>query len=229
MSIEREPTITARIIPELTTGTELEVVNAARKSFNAKHRVFEPSDARLLKFLIKEKHWLPFRHPQLSFECEAPVFVARQLGKHQVGMSWSEVSRRYKTEGIKFWMPDDWRTRPAENIKQGTGVPLHSRHQFVIDAAVEAHIKTTLELYWDLLDRGVAPEQARAILPQSMIVGWTWTGSLLAWIHLVQERTHPNAQYEARQFAEIIRTELEDRFPLVAETLFTTKKELPEG
>lgn len=205
--------IHASLIPQLSTGTDLEIVNAARRSFDAEHATWQVSDANLIGFLVREGHWLPFRHPQLSFECAAPVFVARQLGKHQVGMSWSEVSRRYKTEGIEFFMPEVWRARPEGSIKQGTGKDMSGHKNWRMTQWVAAHNRESLMLYEEMLVDGVAPELARMVLPQSMIVKWTWTGSLLAWLHLIKERTHPNAQKEAREFAEIIAQVVKWKFP----------------
>ena len=221
--------ITARLIPQLSAGTDLEIVNAARRSFDAEHATWQVSDANLIGFLIREGHWLPFRHAQLSFDCAAPVFVARQLGKHQVGLSWSEVSRRYKTEGIEFWMPDVWRARPEGNIKQGTGVPLDPGIQVDCDILMRENHRNSLSIYLRFLDMGVAPELARSVLPQSMIVKWTWTGSLLAWLHLIKERTHPNAQKEARDFADIIAKVVAARFPETFKHLPYAAKNQPEA
>jgi thymidylate synthase (FAD) len=206
--------ITAKLIPQLSIGSDLEIANAARRSFDTEHEVWQVADARLVAFLVREGHWLPFRHPQLSFDCAVPVFVARQLGKHQVGMSWSEVSRRYKTEGIEFWEPEEWRGRPPENIKQGTGEPLSMGAQADASRIIQRVHTFTFWAYKRLLDLGVAPEQARSVLPQSMIVKYTWTGSLLAWLHLIKERNHPNAQQETTQFAELIMEEVAERFPV---------------
>ena len=205
--------ISAHLIPQLSTGTDLEIVNAARRSFDAEHASWQVSDANLISFLVREGHWLPFRHPQLSFDCAAPVFVARQLGKHQIGLSWSEVSRRYKTEGIEFWMPEVWRKRPSGSIKQGTGGDFEPIDSMVFSSLLGEHHSDASALYHALLDRNVAPELARMVLPQSMIVKWTWTGSLLAWLHLIKERTHPNAQKEARDFAHIIAQVVKEKFP----------------
>ncbi|NCC34316.1 MAG: FAD-dependent thymidylate synthase [Chloroflexia bacterium] len=203
--------------PKLSVGTELEIVNAARKSFDVEHETFTDGDANLIRFLIREGHWLPFRHPQLSFICEAPVFVARQLVKHQVGMSWSETSRRYKTEGVSFWSDPVWRHRPEGSIKQGRGEPFQSGAQVMMTARYQEHCQEALTLYQDLLALDVSPEQARAVLPQAMMVGWVWTGSLLAWLHLIKERTHPNVQAETEQFALMIAEEIRVRFPLTYE------------
>jgi len=212
----------ATLIPSLCAGTELDIVNAARKSFNNKHENLTPRDKSLLAFLHREKHLLPFRHPQLSFECEAPVFVARQLGKHQTGMSWSEVSRRYKTGGMAFWTPSEVRRAP-DNAKQGTGSPFDPEASQKLCEAFQKTNTSLYNTYLELLEAGVAPEQARAVLPQSMYVYWTWTGSLLAWLHLIKERNHPNAQTETRQFVmDNIAPVVKGKFPLVYGELMTS-------
>jgi len=198
---------------ELCAGSDLSIVNAARRSFDTEHKSFMAGDVRLLHFLIREGHWLPFRHPQLSFSCEAPVFVARQLGKHQVGMSWSETSRRYKTTRMKFWLPEQLREAPEGDIKQGTGPAIEPELNQALIAELE-HIHWKLEeQYKGLLRYGVTPEQARAILPQSMYVYWTWTGSLLSWLHLIEERMHSTAQKETSDFVAMIVPHIASRFP----------------
>jgi thymidylate synthase (FAD) len=201
----------------LCCGSDLDIVNAARRSFNTKHQEFTEADKGLIQFLLKEKHLLPFRHPQLSFSCEAPIFVARQLGKHQVGMSWSEISRRYKTDNLKLWGPEQFREKPKGNIKQGTGADIAWNDPRAIEAGqIFGNVNNyTYDMYEELLELGIAPEQARAVLPQSTYVYWTWTGSLLSWLHLIKERNHPNAQKETREFvAEFISPVIAMRFPI---------------
>lgn len=209
----------AWINEDLTCGSDLSIANAARRSFDTEHTEFQDTDARLIHFLVREGHWLPFRHPQLSLSCTAPVFVARQLGKHQVGMSWSEVSRRYKTDRIKFWSPDRLREAP-ENAKQGTGAPMDQVSSDFMIMVMRDHAQESRRLYEELLGNGVAPEQARAVLPQSMLVYWTWTGSLLAWLHLIRERSHPTAQTETREWVQrFIVPEVAARFPVTWEAI----------
>ncbi|MBO8085948.1 MAG: FAD-dependent thymidylate synthase [Marichromatium sp.] len=185
---------------DLSCGTDLSIINAARRSFDTQHQEFAEADERLLRFLIREGHWLPFRHPQVSFSCEAPVAIARQLGKHQVGMDWSETSRRYKTTRLVLWTPEEWRMRPEGSIKQGTGPAAPPDLQAEASEILEQIHSTALAGYHRLLDLGIAPEQARLGLPQSMLVYWTWTGSLLAWLHLIRERSGPHAQQETREW-----------------------------
>lgn len=212
----------AELIPSLCAGTEVDIVNAARRSFDQGNReTLDNKDIRLIDFLVREGHWLPFRHVQLSFSCDAPVFMARQLGKHQVGLSWSEVSRRYKTEGIQFWVPQKLRQAP-ENAKQGTGPDLDDDED--MRALMALHMQVSKRLYDELLEANVTPEQARAILPQSMIVSWTWTGSLLAWLHLIRERgpSESHTQTETMQWVRrYIVPVIALRFPHTWESITT--------
>ena len=101
-------------------GSDLSVVNAARVSFNKIKFAWDEKDEKLIKYLAKHNHWSPFAHTSLSFRIKAPVFVARQLVKHQVGLAWNEVSRRYVDNKPEFYIPFMWRKRPEESIKQGS-------------------------------------------------------------------------------------------------------------
>jgi len=118
-------------------GTDLTVVNAARVSFSKssewgykekdrlalgiqQQNILKKTDQRLIQYLAKHKHWSPFAHASLQFHIKAPIFVARQLVKHQVGLVWNEVSRRYVDDEPEFYVPKVWRKRPEESIKQGS-------------------------------------------------------------------------------------------------------------
>lgn len=209
----------AHLIPELCAGSDLSVVNAAKRSFRRSAKELDEAGIRLIKFLAREGHTTPFRHPQLSFECEAPIYVARQLAKHQVGMSWSEVSRRYVIGGIEFYQPDAYR-HDVEDRKQGTGPDVDGLVDTRVRAMVSEHIKQCATLYNHLVKvEHVAPEQARGVLPQAMTVLWTWTGSLLSWAHLYRLRHHKDAQKETREFANLIGQQAGRRFPYSWEAL----------
>lgn len=166
-------------------------------------------DYNLINFLARERHLLPFRHPHITLRCKAPLFVARQLGKHQTGMTWSEESRRYIDSEPEFFWPDSWRKR-ADNVKQGS-----SDEEVDFDAAgyAKSSALVALEVYERLLEEGAAPEQARMILPQNMMITWVWTGSLLGWVYMIRERSHPTAQKETRDFAAMVRGIMEDIAP----------------
>ena len=204
---------------------ELLVVNAARVSFAKESKEFNDNDAKLIDFLAEHKHYLPFRHPQLTFRCSAPLFIARQLGKYQVGFSWSEESRRYITEEPSFYYPGVWRKK-APNKKQGSvdePVDEPFRQRFTnaqtTSMAYERFIEMSDDFYKELLDAGVCPEQARMVLPQSMYINWVWTGSLLGYINICKERLQPDAQKETRDFVKLIYEQLKTEYPISTEAL----------
>jgi thymidylate synthase (FAD) len=203
-------------------GSDLFVVNAARRSFDNQHTEWSEtprgrrgrSDTQLVSDLARDGHLLPFRHPQITLACTAPLPVARQLGKHQIGMSWSEVSRRYKTDKLTFHEIGHWRAAPAEK-RQGSGEAIaDGAVQNTLAAIQWRNIRRSLAEYEQALEMGASPEQARFLLPQSMDVRWTWTGSLLAWAHLYAQRTHPDAQAETREFALLVADVVEPLFPV---------------
>lgn len=199
-------------------GSDLSVVNAARVSFAKVSEEFNDKDAKLINYLAREKHILPFRHPTISVRCKAPIFLARQLGKHQVGLTWSEESRRYIDSEPEFFWPDKWRKR-AENVKQGSSdeeistVNLGGNKYLSIDAATRSVGRVCLSTYNTLLAHGVAPEQARMILPQNMYVNWVWTGSLLAFYQTYKLRSEEHAQREAQDFANRLEAVVAPLYP----------------
>ena len=145
-------------------GTDLSVVNAARVSFAKESNEFSDKDEKLIKYLAKHNHWSPFGHASLQFRIKAPIFVARQLVKHQVGLVWNEVSRRYVDDEPEFFIPDQWRSRP-ENSKQGSG-------EEIIIYNIESTMQFVKQTYQNLLKANVAPEMARMVLPQNMYTEW---------------------------------------------------------
>jgi thymidylate synthase (FAD) len=191
-------------------GTDLTVVNTARVSFNKQSTSLSTKDIKLIKYLAKHNHWTPFAHVQVQFRIKAPIFVARQLVKHQVGLVWNEVSRRYVDTDPEFYTPKVWRSRPEGSIKQGSGTALPTFSS--ISAALEywRALNVISEIYKDLLSEGVAPEQARMILPQSMYTEWVWTGSLVSFARIVKQRLHEGAQEETKEIALMIKKELDN-------------------
>ena len=198
-----------------TPNGDLLVVNAARCSFDKEHKEFDgDKDTKLINYLARERHVLPFRHPSATLRITCPIFVLRQLGKHQVGFSWSEVSRRYITGEPKFWTPTDLRTRP-ENIKQGSVEGDFSwGYQRRVIAEMKQYQEESVGFYNKLLEGGVAPEQARAVLPQSMYTTSVVTGTLLGWSHLYKLRTEEHTQVETQEYAKEIGKIMEELFPI---------------
>lgn len=199
-------------------GTDLTVVNAARVSFDKQSEyeydpyndlyVLSHQDQKLINYLAKHKHWTPFAHPQITVHIKAPIFVARQLGKHQVGMVWNEVSRRYVDSEPEFYSPGVWRKR-AENVKQG------SSEDTVNAEWHPAHLyEKPLAVYKTMLERGVCPEQARMVLPQSMYTEWYWTGSLSAFARVCKLRLDTHTQKETRDVAQQIHAIIKPLFPI---------------
>lgn len=192
-------------------GSDLSVANSARVSFGKWKEEFDEGDARLINYLAKHEHTSPFRHTQIQLRCKVPLFLARQLQKHQAGLSWNEVSRRYVDAGIEFFIPDSWRSRPADGIKQGSGDTHYQSDVWV--GEYEAIVMNCEKLYANMLQDGVAPEMARMVLPQSMMVDWVWTGNLLSLFHVYRLRAGEGAQVEARDFAEKLKAVIQPIFP----------------
>ena len=191
-------------------GTDLSVVNAARVSYAKTKDVFDDKDEKLIKYLATHEHWSPFAHASLQFRIKAPVFVARQLVKHQVGLVWNEVSRRYVDDAPQLYQPDAWRGRP-QNSKQG------SDGEVKLDQTTTHLMQTTMEscliLYNTLLGWGVAPEQARMVLPQSMMTEWYWSGTVYAFARVCNLRCKPDTQKETQDVSNEIDKLAKDAFP----------------
>ena len=200
-------------------GDDLRAANIARVSFNKWKTEFDEQDAKLITYLAAHEHTSPFRHLQLSIRCHAPIYLSRQLGKHQVGMSWNEVSRRYVSDKPELFK-QDFRVRPEGGIKQGSGDEdiAYPRvwigdHGYPIEMIMEA----LLDAYETAVDEDgffkIAPECARATLPQSMMTSWVWTGSLISFYHLVRLRRDVHAQKEAQYFANQVEKICMKHFP----------------
>jgi len=198
-------------------GTDLSIVNAARVSMHKESQYLQDDygmnflsmgDRKLLCYLAKHKHWTPFAHCFLSFRIKAPIFVARQLAKHQVGLVWNEVSRRYVSDEPEFYFPEHWRKK-ANNIKQG------SSSEFVeeIPYEIEASVEFALETYNTMLEFKICPEQARMILPQNMMTEWIWSGSLLAFYRICNLRLDSHTQKETQEVALMLNGFCRGYFP----------------
>lgn len=163
-------------------------------------------------------HWTPFGHTAIKLHIKAPLFVARQLGKHQVGFVWNEVSRRYITDEPEFYVPDTWR-KAAENVKQGSSDEAVDLVDFGLEKLsvkqeYKDFIKSAEDEYSFLIRAGVCPEQARMVLPQSMYTEWIWTGNLYGFANVYNQRTDPHAQKEVRDVAHQIGDIIEPLFPV---------------
>ena len=207
-------------------GNDLMVANTARVSFNRCKPALEESDKRLIAYLAKHGHWSPFSHPKAQFRITAPIFVARQWEKHRVGCirgydiyDHNEVSRRYVESEPEFYTPGVWRSRPDGSIKQGSGSPLDRDANGLADSILADFYISARHTYMHLLKAGVAPEQARMILPQSMYTSWIETGSLAYWARLCRQRLDSHAQQEIADLAELVSEAMAAAFPISWEEL----------
>ena len=217
-------------------GSDLTVVNAARVSFDKEStwecdeeaiekfsgnysdqrlreefRCLSEKDTKLINYLAKHKHWTPFAHPQITLRIKAPISIRTQFFKHKQGFVENEISRRYVSFEPEFYSPQ-WRGKPEKGAKQGSEdfITLSSESIW----AYRDSIKLCLETYNKLLSEGVAPEQARFVLPQSMYTEWYWTGSLAAYARFYSQRSDSHAQWEIRTYAEVIGDIIRPLFPV---------------
>lgn len=199
-------------------GDDITIVNAARVSFakesdwvhntsddGIENTWLHEKDQKLISYLARHNHWSPFAHAFLSFRIKAPIFVSRQLGKHQVGLAWNEVSRRYVDDEPEFYFPEVWRGKPV-NAKQGSAGVVEEVG--IIDYREDLYSKDItnmcLEWYIKNINNGMAPEQARMILPQNTMTEWIWSGSLMAFARVCKLRLDAHAQQETQEIAKKI-------------------------
>jgi thymidylate synthase (FAD) len=200
-------------------GDDLMVCNAARVSFN-KETTFDEDgnlqdrDEKLIRYLAEHNHWTPFAHPQITLRIKTPISIRAQLGKHQIGLVMNEVSRRYVKDSPAFYVPR-WRGAPTNGAKQGSSDFIEDEdlsEEFdarFINLCIDAS-----QLYTELIDKGIAPEQARFALPQGMYTEWFWTGSLAAFARVCKQRLDTHAQWEVREVAKAISAIVEPKFPV---------------
>ena len=196
-------------------GDDNMVVDAARVSFNkTSDNYTDRQNARLIKFLRTHNHWSPFSHCVIQFRITAPIYVARQLFKHQIGFSLNEISRRYVDYEPTFDCPEVWRSRPGTNKKQGSGNNLEDHYQLYINSLIRDHIEASKTLYNKLIDMNVAPEQARVILPLCTETQWIWTATLEGWLRVCSLRLAEDAQSETREVAKEIAVHIQKLYPI---------------
>ena len=222
-------------------GSDLSVVNAARVSFGKKSQwnfstkgevngwgelveyvSLKEKDTKLINYLAKHKHISPFGHAFASFHIKAPIFVARQLVKHKF-LRINEISRRYTTENIEFYVPDVWRGRSADKKQGSEGVVEVGAYDeywvdyqggLCIDPKGVGFNEAAKGWYLHLLNQGVAPEQARMVLPQSTMTEFYWSGSLDAFASMCQLRCKEDTQYESRVVANQISEVMGKLYPV---------------
>lgn len=194
-------------------GTDKSIVNAARVSFakDSMEQELDQKDEKLINYLAKHNHWSPFAHNSIQLKIKAPIFIARQLVKHQVGGVWNEESRRYISTTPEFFTPESWRGVPV-NAKQGSAGLVADQNK--CNELLIQHHDASLALYNTLLEMGVCPEQARMVLPLSTMTNWYWTGSLMFWARVCKQRLDGHSQEEAQQVAALISTQCQRLFPI---------------
>jgi thymidylate synthase (FAD) len=208
-------------------GDDLTIANAARVSFNKmsdwdgeQHwtgsisgKKLSDRDQKLINYLAKHNHWTPFAHPQITLRIKAPIFVRTQLFKHKVGFTENEVSRRYVSDPPSVYFPR-WRGKPTNGAKQGSEdfMPIDDDYN-TVNRHYELTVREALLTYDELLKRGVAPEQARSVLPQGTYTEWWWTGSLSAFARVYAQRSDTHAQWECQQYAHAISAIVQPLFP----------------
>jgi len=215
-------------------GSDLSVVNSARVSFNKesdwdsdpnwtgyREKKLSERDTKLIKYLAQHNHFTPFCHPQISLRIKCPIFVRAQLGKHQVGLVMNEVSRRYVTFEPEVYTPL-WRSAPTNGAKQGSDGAIEDLDICIkMRQEYEGVVKECLDLYNRLLADGVAPEQARSILPQGTYTEFVWTGSLYAFARVYNLRIDAHSQWEIQKYAEAIDKIIAPLFPVSWKNLTT--------
>ena len=217
-------------------GSDLTVANAARVSFDKQSdwnivshqkecwddsrivvtspvKELKEADKKLINFLARENHWTPFGHCFLQFRIKAPIFVARQLGKHQVGLTWNEISRRYVDNEPEFYFPEKWRKKNPDK-KQGSYDEEFVELTFAEECQPKAVVNMCRELYNAMIGMQVCAEQARMILPQNMYTEWYWSGSLYAFARICSLRLKKDTQKETRDIADMIYKLAEKNFPV---------------
>jgi len=194
-------------------GDDLTVVNAARVSFNKEAKEFTDKDEKLLRYLAKHNHWTPFAHPQITLRIKAPISIRTQFFKHKQGFVENEISRRYVSEEPEIYTPR-WRTKPTNGAKQGSETFMEYGDDWNSCNICYGFVaEKCLDVYKTLLEKGVAPEQARFVLPQGVYTEWWWTGSLAAYGRFYGQRSDSHAQWEIREYAAAVGEILSNLFP----------------
>jgi thymidylate synthase (FAD) len=197
------------------SGNDLSAVNAARVSFGAQREKLNDKDIKLLSYLAKHRHTSPFEHASISFRVKVPLFVARQWMRHRT-QSFNEISRRYTSVDIDFFVPAKLRKQHKSNRQASEGVVDDPN----LIALYDAQLTRALATYEHLIAEGVCREQARAILPQAMYTEFIVTANLLNWLKFIELRDHEGAQAEIIEAARAVRSILETLYPHTTKAWF---------
>jgi thymidylate synthase (FAD) len=178
-------------------GDDLMVANVARVSYDKEVAEFGDKDAKLLRYLAQHKHTTPFRHPQLQFRIECPIYVERQLFTHQIGWARNSISGRYVDFSDSYDPPTQYRLQ-SKDSKQGSAGDVDNMLNEAFTGKVEKLIRESKKLYEVMVDFGISKEQARCHLPLCLVTKFIWTGSFHAFMHLCSLRLKADAQQETR-------------------------------
>ena len=207
-------------------GNDLTVVNSARVSFGKRKKYWDKSDARLVRYLAKYKHYSPFRHLQVQFHIKAPEFVMRQWYKHVVGIetssssitkdhAWNEISGRY-VPVEEFYIPDVWRKQSEDNKQASDGV-LDDLQQARMNDAFGQLMRQVEMVYDKMINAGVAKEQARIALPLNQYTEVYWTASFQAIMNFIELRNEKTSQWEIQEYARVLLELMKETFPKITE------------
>ena len=203
-------------------GSDLTVVNSARVSFGKRKTKFDKSDARLVRYLAKYKHYSPFRHLQVQFHLKAPEFVMRQWYKHVVGIettsnssakdhAWNEISGRY-VPVEEFYIPSVWRKQSEDNKQASDGV-LDDLQQKRMNMTYQVFLNQMEMAYDTMINAGMAKEQARIVLPLSQYTEVYWTASFQAIMNFIELRNEKTSQWEIQEYAKVLLDLMFDVYP----------------
>ncbi len=184
-------------------GDDLSIVNAARVSFGKRKDHLDKSDEGLLKYLAEHKHTTPFEHVTFTFHIKCPLFIARQWHRHRT-WSYNEISRRYTSENIEFYVPAVIRCQDTKENLQGSDGELSGSESILVSNIIAYHSNHALSLYEKLLEKNVANEMARMVLPQNMYTEFYATVDLHNLAHFLRLRCDSHAQWEIQQYANAI-------------------------
>lgn len=200
-------------------GSDMSVCRAARVSFAKDASNFTPEQNKnLINYLAKHNHWTPFAHAFVTLHIKAPIAIHAQCVKHQIGFAMNTVSRRYVSEAPEYYMPT-FREKPIGSVKQGSGDEFTGDKQANMQTVYTYHLQNSIELYERLIENGVAPEQARFVLPQGVMTEWVWSGSLMAWARFYNQRIDTHAQKEIQELAQKAGEIIKPLFPVAWEAL----------
>ena len=197
-------------------GSEVTIVNAARVSFGKQRNEMGERDAQLLRYLIAHRHTSPLEHVVFTFLIHCPLFVRSQWHRHR-SWSFNEISRRYTSVDIEFYVPPVFRAQ-AEDNRQAS-ILSDALDQDTCRDLTTAHHQAAFDLYNRLLEMGVCREQARGILPQNLLTTFWGTVDLHNLIGFLELRDSPHAQWEIREYAHAIKELVRPFVPNVAEIL----------